>query len=261
MIKFNFNMSSYTTARPGMKLLLSIIIYFTVNISHAEMLGDWLAKNEPLVINYISKLKPGEDVLKGAELTDGAKYLEGYVYLGSVHSFGRMTQIHLFKKSNDLMAIIWLMSGAKPLALPSCPEGSEKAKFPWYSGAGLSGDIYTYPDVHAGHGIVVTMCPSQEWLNAVMLNKSKDSECKVINGEFKVWNGWQPSLRLTDSKSGITYGVTDDRKLPSNMVLNIKNNKPMIGGFCLSELGKVTSVPYQDNKIILVDIIKYEPLN
>ena len=84
------------------------------------------------------------------------------------------------------------------------------------------------------------------------------SDCTAVAGEFELWSGWPPALRLTDSKTGITYGVTEDSLLPERMRKELEAKHSVKGIFCVKEI-KRTTVPYQTAPIVLVNVISYAP--
>lgn len=92
-----------------------------------------------------------------------------------------------------------------------------------------------------------------------LLAVAANIECVIVNGEFKIWNGWPPTLRLVSAKQDTIYGVADTTKIPDPIKQMIKDNLPIKGQFCLSKTGVTVTVPYQKQPIVLVDIVDYEP--
>lgn len=84
------------------------------------------------------------------------------------------------------------------------------------------------------------------------------ADCTSLTGEFKVWNGWPPALRLIDPKTGVTYGIAKSTPLPRKMEKALKTKHFAEGTFCIKVI-KQTAVPYQKAPIDLVRIISYEP--
>ena len=82
------------------------------------------------------------------------------------------------------------------------------------------------------------------------------AKCKVVVGVFQLWNGWPPSLRLKDKKSGIIYGVNEDTHIPKVMRRAVTRNGRVVGKFCLVVVGR-TTVPYQKEPIFLVRVTSY----
>ena len=90
-------------------------------------------------------------------------------------------------------------------------------------------------------------------------NLMSESNCFEISGEFEVWDGWPPSLRIHDNENDIWYGVPDDdESINKEFIERIKKGETLSGIFCLSKTGKEVNVPYQETPIILVKIIKYK---
>jgi hypothetical protein len=82
------------------------------------------------------------------------------------------------------------------------------------------------------------------------------TECKVVAGVFQLWNGWPPSLRLKDAKSGTIYGVNESVHIPNAMRQSVVRNGRVTGKFCLTVVGH-TTVPYQKEPITLVHVVSY----
>ena len=80
--------------------------------------------------------------------------------------------------------------------------------------------------------------------------------CRVVTGVFQVWNGWPPSLRLTDIKSGKIYGTHEHGRLPIGMRQEVIRHGHVTGTFCLKVVGRA-QVPYQKEPIILVQVMSY----
>jgi len=85
---------------------------------------------------------------------------------------------------------------------------------------------------------------------------SPGAKCKVVAGAFQRWNGWPPSLRLTDAKSGKVYGTYEHTPLPGAMRQEVIRNGRVSGKFCLKVVGR-TTVPTQKEPIILVHVVSY----
>jgi hypothetical protein len=132
--------------------------------SKAQDLGQWLETNEPLVIEYVLSLQPGNSKPGGVTLSNGNVYLNDFLYRHQIDKDRPGSNIHLFEKGGRYLVIIWLSSEAEPLPLPTCAPDSEEAKYPWSRGSLISGDVYTYTAVQPEHGIVISYCPSQAWL-------------------------------------------------------------------------------------------------
>lgn len=80
------------------------------------------------------------------------------------------------------------------------------------------------------------------------------AKCKVVAGVFQLRNGWPPSLRLTDSKSGAVCGAYEHTLLPRGMRQEITNNAHIKGKFCLKVFGR-TTVPTQKQPTVLVRVM------
>jgi hypothetical protein len=82
------------------------------------------------------------------------------------------------------------------------------------------------------------------------------TECKVVASVFQLWNGWPPSLRLKDAKSGTIYGVNENTPIPNAMKQSVTRNGQVTGKFCLTVVGH-TTVPYHKELITLVHVVSY----
>jgi len=87
--------------------------------------------------------------------------------------------------------------------------------------------------------------------------KAEELDCVEVKGEFNVWNGWPPALRLHDTQNNIYYGIPDDVEVSKEIIERIKKSEPVKGMFCLEDLNEETHVPYQDSPIKLVKIKRY----
>ncbi len=124
-----------------------------------ETLGEWLAKNDPLVIAYLQSLTPDKigRTVPGVKLTDGTQELKGYVYRGRVLQDHDGTHAYRFAldrhRAKYDVHYIWIDADAEPLAGPNC-AGT------WIEPGGyavLSGDVYTQGRIGTG-ALVVTTC-------------------------------------------------------------------------------------------------------
>src|SRR5690348_5349116 len=96
------------------------------------------------------------------------------------------------------------------------------------------------------------------FIAAVLLwsQPSLGAKCEVVAGVFQLWNGWPPSLRLTDARSGNVYGTYERTPLPEGMRQEVIRNGHVSGKFCLEVVGH-TTVPTQKKPIILVRVMSY----
>ena len=145
--------------------LFILLLYCSSSYSSSD-LGEWLNINEPLVKKYLIQVNKSNNhkPLKGVTLSDGDVLLKDWLFVKRVNSLSKGTFIYLFKNNETYKAYIWLTKGEPPITLNGCDPKSEKAKFPWLSGAAISGDVYTNTVVDHDSGIVVTECPNIEWL-------------------------------------------------------------------------------------------------
>ena len=152
------------------KVVVTALVVFGFSFSaSAENLGEWLAINEPRVIGYLQSLKKEDEnkILAGVQLSDGRQELKGYKYIGRVSQLPKKTNIHIVQSGSDYIAYIWIEEGGGKLSLPPCVGKDPRSNYPGWSGSAISGDAYTYADVHSGSGVVVTYCPLKEWVSGV----------------------------------------------------------------------------------------------
>ena len=116
--------------------------------------------DNPRVITYLSKLKESDvgKKVKGIKLSDGTVELKGSEYLGYKHLTDKKQHIYLFRDEDGVRAYAWVDTGGKPLAVPPDKSGS-----PGEGAYILSGDIYTYPVVEGGDGLVILSGATPEW--------------------------------------------------------------------------------------------------
>ena len=91
-----------------------------------------------------------------------------------------------------------------------------------------------------------------------IISFGEDLKCHVIEGEFLLWNGWPPALRLEEKNTGKIYGVNENMPLPKEMQRTIEKNSSVKGKFCIVEVGKKVYTPYKNKNIILVKVVSYE---
>ena len=90
--------------------------------------------------------------------------------------------------------------------------------------------------------------------------QSLAAKCEVVTGVFHIWNGYPPSLRLKDIKSGAVYGSYEKTPLPKGMRHEVIANGHVAGQFCLKVVGR-TTVPTQKESIIIVHVVSYRPVH
>ena len=126
-----------------------------------KTLDEQLDRDNPKIIAYLSGLastdigKSG----KGIRLSDGSVELKDATYLGSKHIASKKQHIFVFRTSDGEHAYVWVDKGGTPLSIPPVKEGStsEHAYV-------LSGDIYTFTEVHPGDGVVIIEAGDSAWM-------------------------------------------------------------------------------------------------
>lgn len=158
-----------------MKAYLALVLLFSISPifarEAAQTLAEQMALDNPAVIAYLGKLDDGDvgSKLKGVRLSDGTVELKGCTFLGSHIDPSRKQHIYTFRCDGHEISYVWIDKGGKSLSIPPDPadsNSSERASI-------LSGDIYTYPIVEPGDGIVILYGGTMKWLKALKANAKK----------------------------------------------------------------------------------------
>lgn len=142
-------------------LVLTAIIGLAACESAPKTLQEQLDRDNPKVIAYLSGLtadgigKAG----KGIRLSDGSTALKDEVFLGSRHIAGKKQHIYVFRSTEGEHAYVWIEKGGVSLVIPPVPRGSSGEH-----AYGLSGDIYTFTEVHPGDGVVIIAAGDLAWM-------------------------------------------------------------------------------------------------
>ncbi len=125
-------------------------------------LGQQLDRDNPKLITYLSalKVKNLNRPVSGVRLYDGVE-LKGAVLLGFTHLGGKRQHIYLFQTKDGYRAYVWVDTGGKALPVPPGRGGS-----PGEGASVLSGDVYTFTEVHPGDGVVILSGATPQWLAA-----------------------------------------------------------------------------------------------
>jgi hypothetical protein len=117
---------------------------------------EWRRANEPLVKEYLVTL-PASAVgqqLRGIRLSDGHRWLEGYVLEGWRKDLLPEAHIILLSKDDYDYAYLWLEDGTEPLPMAACENDGEGVRV-----RRLSGEILPWRSLRPEHGVVYTLCP------------------------------------------------------------------------------------------------------
>jgi hypothetical protein len=137
-------------------------------------LGAWLHCNNPIAIQYLSRLTPSDigKVLGGVRLSDGSFMARGYRLLGLPAGLGRGVHVVVVqrgkpRKSAEVAAddfppggegaFVWVDRGGEPLRLPDWHAPAYESAYV------LSGDVYTWKDAQPEHGVVEIGCVNPSW--------------------------------------------------------------------------------------------------
>ena len=146
---------------------ITIMLLFTFSVHAEMMLGNWLKINEPKVISYLQLLsaKDKGNIQKGVRLSDGTVELKGFKFAGKTEYVSKSIIIYTFlDRKNEPISYLWMSKDGKPFPLPECSGEDPRYKWPGWAGSDLAGEVYTYRDVHFGHGIIKTRCVPTSWL-------------------------------------------------------------------------------------------------
>jgi hypothetical protein len=145
-------------------VLLGLFCAFGTVSAAPKTLAEQMEIDNPRVVTFLAKLKESDvgKRVKGVKLSDGSVELKGSEFLGSKHIAAKKQHIYLFRDEDGVRAYAWVDTGGKALSIPVDKSGSsgENASI-------LSGDIYTYPLVEAGDGLVILWGATPEWLAKV----------------------------------------------------------------------------------------------
>ncbi len=119
----------------------------------------------PLAVEYLRTL-PDDRVgqtLNGIPLSDGQRWLEGFVYYGAVEvDHPGMNVVALASPVGEPTALTWIEEDGEPWELPECG-----GQLTGVRARTLAGQVYTWRALRPGGGIVQPMCPPEAWLSAV----------------------------------------------------------------------------------------------
>lgn len=146
-----------------MKILLPafFIGFLTACQMPPKTLDEQLDRDNPKVVAYLARLTPGDigKAGKGIGLSDGTTVLKNATYLGSKHLAVKRQHIYVFRTENGEHAYVWVDTGGAALSIP--PVKRDTSGEHAYV---LSGDIYTFTEVHPGDGVVVLEGGDSAWL-------------------------------------------------------------------------------------------------
>lgn len=151
-----------------MKTPLAVVFLLSVAIALAgaapQTLGEQMEKDNPTMIAYLQKLTDADvgKKLKGVKLSDGTQELKGSTYLGSFINAKKKQNVYTFRTDGSEVSYAWIDKGGTPLKIPVDPKGSDGEN------AGiLSGDIYTFPIIEPGDGVVILYGGTLKWLGGL----------------------------------------------------------------------------------------------
>lgn len=121
----------------------------------------WYTSSSPLAVEYLRTLPNdllGKE-LGGILLSDGKRWLQGFVYLGRVSvDHPGMTVVSVQLPPEKPVTFVWIEPDGEAWPLPAC-EPIEKG----VRARTLSGQVYTWKALRPGAGIVSLECPPPFW--------------------------------------------------------------------------------------------------
>jgi hypothetical protein len=156
-----------------MKRLLAIILLLIATpVFSAQKvprtLDEQLDIDNKRVIKYLSRLTLSDvgKKLKGIKLSDQGVALENHIFLEKIHSTKDKFTVYVFRKKAKTIAYAWVEPNGQSIPIPPCPSNyKEEGQYV------LSGDVYTWADVHPGDGVVIIECVTKKWIDEIKNNK------------------------------------------------------------------------------------------
>ena len=157
--------------KPFSIIIFFVVIYFTItSVSDAKCPGEWLGDmldyENPRVIQYLREIEGEGSGFKtnGIILCDGNVIFKNWIFQKAIHNSSLGQHTYIFQDDETLKAVSWVEEDGHPLDIPLCPYGERCMKM--MEGAiVISGDIYTWKRVQPGHGIVIIIYPTNDWIN------------------------------------------------------------------------------------------------
>ena len=115
----------------------------------------------PIAIEYLRTL-PDERIgrpLGGISLSDGQRWLEGWIYRGVVEvEHPGMNVVVAQSPLGERATFVWIEDGGEPWPLPACGGDGVGIR-----ARTLAGQVYTWRALRPEHGIVQPVCPPEGW--------------------------------------------------------------------------------------------------
>ena len=103
--------------------------------------------------------------------------------------------------------------------------------------------------------VLLSQAKASELVSPCLKPTTKVLDCKTVEGNLHVWNGWPPNWRIEtrDHKNvyGLAYDDSDSLQLMPVLIrkLAVTKEKQMDGTFKICPLGKITAVGDDERKI------------
>jgi len=119
------------------------------------------------LLRGMSDSRIGEKI-PGLTLQDGTLTLKDATFLGSFIVPTKKQHIYTFKTGGRQNSYVWIEPGGVPLAVPPAPKNNFR-EFAY----SLSGDVYRFPEIRPGAGVIVLPGGSKKWLQQVKAESKK----------------------------------------------------------------------------------------
>lgn len=106
--------------------------------------------------------------IPGLTLQDGTLTLKDAIFLGSLVLPAQKQHIYTFRTGGRQNSFVWIEPGGVPLLVPPAPKNNFR-EFAYT----LAGDVYKFPEVHPGAGVIVLPGGSKKWLQKLKAESKK----------------------------------------------------------------------------------------
>lgn len=154
-------------------LLFVAFVLLAVNVSSARPLTKTDGYLDTDNIRMIALLRGMTDSrvgekIPGLTLQDGTLMLKDAIFLGSLILPARKQHIYTFRTGGRQNSFVWIEPGGTPLSIPPAPQ-NHFHEFAYT----LAGDVYKFPEVHPGAGVIVVPGGSKKWLEKLKAESKK----------------------------------------------------------------------------------------
>jgi len=194
----SLNVRQTITVRACMIFLCFGVSNVALGAEQCATLDQMLVDDTPRVVQYVLSLskKSSSRKLKGVRLCDGSHLFRGWDYLGRVGDLDSYQFLFLFRESDSLRAVGWVLDGGTPIDIPKCPPSIDCANAD--EGAYIiSGDVYTWSSIQPARGVVIIRYPPAEWKGRITSRSTREKGSGVF---------WMHNHRLeTDLRPAVLW--------------------------------------------------------